>query len=130
MEIWGINLPGKGVMLVFPQMDPTNSHSFLFGRSDPRGPPAKSRLWKLAVEPLATKQTGDSSAIGIRRMPQRGAGHKAHSCTWASEGRWIGHMPAPGCVRGGAEQGRGGTGGHLLCSSFWSPGIFSGFRST
>ena len=90
----------------------------------------KSRLWKLAVEPLATKQTGDSSAIGIRRMPQRGAGHKAHSCTWASEGRWIGHMPAPGRVRGGAEQGRGGTRGHLLCSSFWSPGIFSGFRST
>ena len=27
-------------MLVFPQMDPTNSHGFLFERSDPRGPPA------------------------------------------------------------------------------------------
>ena len=27
-------------MLVFPQMDPMNSHGFLFGRFDPRGPPA------------------------------------------------------------------------------------------
>ena len=27
-------------MLVFPQMDPTNSHGFLFGRFDPRGPSA------------------------------------------------------------------------------------------
>ena len=27
-------------MLVFPQMDPKSSHGFLFGRSDPRGPPA------------------------------------------------------------------------------------------
>ena len=27
-------------MLVFPQMDPPNSHGFLFGRFDPRGPPA------------------------------------------------------------------------------------------
>ena len=27
-------------MLVFPQMDPTNSHGFLLGRFDPRGPPA------------------------------------------------------------------------------------------
>ena len=27
-------------MLVFPQMDPTNSHGFLFGRFSPRGPPA------------------------------------------------------------------------------------------
>ena len=27
-------------MLVFPQMDPTNSHGSLFGRFDPRGPPA------------------------------------------------------------------------------------------
>ena len=27
-------------MLVFPQMDPTNSPGFLFGRFDPRGPPA------------------------------------------------------------------------------------------
>ena len=26
-------------MLVFLQMDPTNSHGFLFGRFDPRGPP-------------------------------------------------------------------------------------------
>ena len=25
-------------MLVFPQMDPTNLHGFLFGRFDPRGP--------------------------------------------------------------------------------------------
>ena len=24
-------------MLVFPQMDPMNSHGFLFGRFDPRG---------------------------------------------------------------------------------------------
>ena len=27
-------------MLVFPQMDPMNSHGSLFGRFDPRGPPA------------------------------------------------------------------------------------------
>ena len=27
-------------MLVFPQMDPTNSHGFLSRRSEPRGPPA------------------------------------------------------------------------------------------
>ena len=27
-------------MLVFPQMDPTNSHGFLFRRFDPRGAPA------------------------------------------------------------------------------------------
>ena len=27
-------------MLVFPQMDPMNSHGFLFGRFDPRGTPA------------------------------------------------------------------------------------------
>ena len=27
-------------MLVFPQMDPKNSHGFLFRRFDPRGPPA------------------------------------------------------------------------------------------
>ena len=27
-------------MLVFPQVDPTNSHGFLFRRFDPRGPPA------------------------------------------------------------------------------------------
>ena len=27
-------------MLVFPQMDQTNLHGFLFGRFDPRGPPA------------------------------------------------------------------------------------------
>ena len=27
-------------MLVFLQMDPMNSHGFLFGRSDPMGPPA------------------------------------------------------------------------------------------
>ena len=27
-------------MLVLPQMDPTNSLGFLFGRFDPRGPPA------------------------------------------------------------------------------------------
>ena len=40
MEIWEINLIGKGVGLVFPQMDPTNSHGFLFRRFDPRGPPA------------------------------------------------------------------------------------------
>ena len=30
-------------MLVFPQMDPKSSHGFLFGRSDPRGPPAFNR---------------------------------------------------------------------------------------
>ena len=73
-------------------------------------------------------ETGDSSAIGIRRMPQRGAGRKAHSCPWVSEGRRMGHMPAPGHVRGGGEQGqagprgaeggRSGTRGHLLGSSF------------
>ena len=27
-------------MLVFPQMDPKNSHGFLFRRFDPRGAPA------------------------------------------------------------------------------------------
>ena len=75
--------------------------------------PTKSRLRELAVEPLATEQTGDSSAIGIRRMPQRGAGHNAHSCTWAREGRWVGHMPAPGRVRGGAEQGLRGPSGPI-----------------
>ena len=73
-------------------------------------------------------ETGDSSAIGIRRMPQRGAGRRAHSCPSVSEGRRVGHMPAPGHVRGGAEQGpagprgaeggRSGTRGHLLGSSF------------
>ena len=56
-------------------------------------------------------ETGDSSAIGIRRMPQRGAGRKAHSCPWVSEGRRMGHMPAPGHVRGGGEQGQAGPRG-------------------
>ena len=60
MEIWEINLIGKGVGLVFPQMDPTNSHGFLFGRSDPRGTPA------LNIE--ARQQKSQEEEIPIRAM--------------------------------------------------------------
>ena len=45
-------------MLVFPQMNPTNSHGFLFGRSDPMGPPAfkiEARQQKPQEEGIPTR---------------------------------------------------------------------------
>ena len=39
-------------MLVFPQIDPMNSHGFLLGRFDPRGPPA------FKMETKTTKTSG------------------------------------------------------------------------
>ena len=70
MEIWEINLIGKGVGLVFPQMDPTNSHGFLFGRSDPRGPPA--------FEIETNEQKCQEEEIPIRAMAALKISRKHH----------------------------------------------------
>ena len=45
-------------MLVFPEMNPMNSHGFLFGRSDPIGPPAfkiEARQQKPQEEEIPTR---------------------------------------------------------------------------
>ena len=50
--------------------------------------------------PCVEARTRDSSAIGMRGMPQRRAGRRTHACAW------------PGRVRGGAsgaEQGQEDT---------------------
>ena len=58
-------------MLVFPQMDPTNSHSFLFGRSDPRGPPA--------FEIETNEQKCQEEEIPIRAMAALKISRKHHA---------------------------------------------------
>ena len=59
-------------------------------------------------------ETGNSSAIGIRRTPQRGAGRRALSRAWACEGRSRkGPREAERGREGtsGAERGRAGPSG-------------------
>ena len=57
-------------MLVFPKMNPTNSHGFLFGRSDPMGPPA------FKIE--ARQQKPQEEEIPIRAMAALKISRKHH----------------------------------------------------
>ena len=57
-------------MLVFPQMDPPNSHGFLFGRFDPRGPPA----FKIEMK----QQISQEEEIPIRAMVALKISRKHH----------------------------------------------------
>ena len=74
MEIWEINLIGKGVGLVFPQMDPTNSHGFLFGRSDTRGPPGLQHRGETTKAPGGRNpNTGHGGSKDLQKAPPSAA---------------------------------------------------------
>ena len=60
-------------MLVFPKMNPTNSHGFLFGRSDPMGPPAfkiEARQQKPQEEEIPIRAMA-ALKISRKHRPQR-----------------------------------------------------------
>ena len=59
-------------MLVFLQMDPMNSLGFLFGRSNPRGPPTfkiemkqqKTQGEEIPIQPWRLSRSPGSTALG------------------------------------------------------------------
>ena len=56
-------------MLVFPQMDPMNPHGFLFGRSDPRGPPPSHRNETTKTPGGRNSNTGHGGSKDLQKAP-------------------------------------------------------------